>query len=239
MRRQLRPGPARGRRPAVQHRRRRAHSAGGRQPAADARPTGTRSPRRCPTGPPAIRRSCTPRRTAARRSPGRAIIGNLGGQRQRDRVRRRPSRRSAWITDTMTGGTFFQSTPAGRVHQPRLNLGDQGPDEAYDGRLALDGNTPVAEFQDLSDHIFIREYNGTGDINSSSSWSVARSTGRATRGWSAVRAASGCSTRRRTPGRCSSSGSSTASRRARRRRSRRTATSTTPTTRSPRTPTAH
>ncbi|MHB1568538.1 MAG: hypothetical protein ACYC0H_04980, partial [Solirubrobacteraceae bacterium] len=78
-----------------------------------------------------------------------------------------------WITDTMTGGTFFQSTPPGAYSGARLNLGDQGPDEAYDGRLALDGDHPVAEFQDLSDHIYIREYSGAGDINSSSSWSVA------------------------------------------------------------------
>ena len=77
------------------------------------------------------------------------------------------------ITDTMTGGTIFQSTPPGAYTSNRLNLGDQGPDEAYDGRLALDGTRPVAEFQDLSDHIYIREYNGTGDINSTSSWSVA------------------------------------------------------------------
>jgi hypothetical protein len=81
--------------------------------------------------------------------------------------------RLGWITDTMTGGTFFQSTAPGAFTSQRLNLGDQGPDEAYDGRLALDGSTPVAEFQDLSNHIYIREYNGTGDINSSSSWSVA------------------------------------------------------------------
>ena len=80
-----------------------------------------------------------------------------------------------WITDTMTGGTFFQSTAPGSFSSARLNLGDQGPDEAYNGRLALDGagSNPVAEFQDLSDHIYIREYDGVGDIDSSSSWSVA------------------------------------------------------------------
>jgi hypothetical protein len=77
-----------------------------------------------------------------------------------------------WITDTFSGGTVFQTTPPGAYTSTRLDLGDQGPDEAYDGRLALDGNLPVAEFQDLSSHIYIREYNGVGDINSSSSWSV-------------------------------------------------------------------
>ena len=81
--------------------------------------------------------------------------------------------RLGWITDTMSGGTLFQSTIPGAFSSQRLNLGDQGPNEAYDGRLALDGSTPVAEFQDLSNHIYVREYNGVGDINSSSSWSVA------------------------------------------------------------------
>ena len=70
--------------------------------------------------------------------------------------------RLGWITDTMSGGTFFQSTAPGAFSSQRLNLGDQGPDEAYDGRLALDGSNPVAEFQDLSNHIYVREYNGVG-----------------------------------------------------------------------------
>lgn len=81
------------------------------------------------------------------------------------------------ITDTTTGGTLFQATPPGAFSSKVLNLGDQGPDEAYDGRLALDGSNPVAEFQDLSNHIFIREYNGVGDVNSSSSWSVSEISG--------------------------------------------------------------
>jgi hypothetical protein len=81
------------------------------------------------------------------------------------------------ITDTTTGGTLFQATPPGAYTSTRLFLGDQGPNEAYNGRLAEDGNLPVAEFSDLSNHIFIREYNGVGDIDSSSSWSVAEING--------------------------------------------------------------
>ncbi len=81
------------------------------------------------------------------------------------------------ITDTMSGGTIFQATPPGAFSSTRLNLGDQGPDEAYNGRLALDGTRTVAEFSDLTNHIFVREYNGSGDINSSSSWSVAKING--------------------------------------------------------------
>ena len=121
----------------------------------------------------------------------------------------------------MSGGTFFQSTPPGAYTSQRLNLGDQGPDEAYDGRLALDGSNPVAEFQDLSTHIYIREYKGTADINSSSNWSVALINGQGySAGWWAAGAASGCCTRRRSPGRCSSNESCTAWSLARPRRSR-------------------
>ncbi|HET9104818.1 MAG TPA: hypothetical protein VFN55_15815 [Solirubrobacteraceae bacterium] len=76
------------------------------------------------------------------------------------------------ITDTTTGGTLFQATPPGAFTSQRLNLGDQGPDEAYNGRLAVDGTNPVAAFTDLSNHIFIREYSGSGDIYDSGNWSV-------------------------------------------------------------------
>jgi hypothetical protein len=81
------------------------------------------------------------------------------------------------ISDTETGGTFFQASPPGAYTSKRVVLGDQGPDEAYNGRLAVDGTRPVAEFSDLENHIYIREYNGVGDIFSSSSWSVARING--------------------------------------------------------------
>ena len=81
------------------------------------------------------------------------------------------------ITDTMTGGTIFQATPPGAYTSQRLNLGDQGPDEAYNGRLAVDGTNPVAEFTDLTNHIFIREYSGSGDIYDSANWSVSRMDG--------------------------------------------------------------
>ncbi len=81
------------------------------------------------------------------------------------------------ITDTTDGGTIFQATPPGAYSGQTLNLGDSGPDQAYDGRLAVDGTRPVAEFQDLSSHIYVREYNGTGDIYSTASWSRAEING--------------------------------------------------------------
>ena len=81
------------------------------------------------------------------------------------------------ITDTTSGGTLFQATPPGAFSGQTLNLGDSGPDQAYDGRLAVDGTRPIDEFQDLSNHIYVREYNGTGDIYDTSSWSRAEING--------------------------------------------------------------
>jgi hypothetical protein len=81
------------------------------------------------------------------------------------------------ISDTQTGGTFFQGSPAGAFTNATANLGNLGPDEAYGGRVALDGDRPIAAFADLTGHIFVREYNGTGDINDPSNWSVAQMPG--------------------------------------------------------------
>jgi hypothetical protein len=79
----------------------------------------------------------------------------------------------AWISDDMTGGTWFQATSAGAYQGQRLNLSKPGTNsEAYNGRLAVDGNRPVAEFTDLSNNIFIREWNGAGDIMQAANWSL-------------------------------------------------------------------
>ena len=171
LRGQLEPAPAHLGRAEVQHRRSGSDPAGDRQRAADAQPPLPQRRRRCPTVRPATRPSCGPRRTAVSRSPGRARSatsrrsGNavvFGGDQPQIGV----------ITDTMTGGTIFQATPPGAYTSQRLNLGDQGPDEAYNGRLAVDGTNPVAAFTDLSNHIFIREYSGSGNIYDSANWSV-------------------------------------------------------------------
>ena len=81
------------------------------------------------------------------------------------------------ISDTQTGGTFFQGTPAGAFTEGEANLGDLGPDEAYDGRIATDGIRPIVAFADLTNHIFVREYSGTGDVNSASNWSSSEISG--------------------------------------------------------------
>jgi hypothetical protein len=80
----------------------------------------------------------------------------------------------ATISDTQTGGTFFQASPAGGYTGEQANLGDGGPDRAYSGTLALlDPSTPVAAFADLTDTSYVRQYSGSGDPNSSASWTAA------------------------------------------------------------------
>jgi hypothetical protein len=102
------------------------------------------------------------------------------------------------VSDLQTGGTFFQSTPAGVFSSTTVNLGDQGPDESIDGRVATDGTRPVVAFGDLNEHVYVREYSGTGDINTASNWSVSSFTGEGSRlvggpsgVWIAYRPASG------------------------------------------------
>jgi hypothetical protein len=77
----------------------------------------------------------------------------------------------ATISDTQTGGTFFQAVAPGGYSGGQANLGDTGPDQAYDGSVAdLDATTPVAAFDDLGNTTYIRQYSGSGDINAVGSW---------------------------------------------------------------------
>lgn len=81
----------------------------------------------------------------------------------------------ATITDTESGGTYFASAPPLGYARDRNNLGDEGPDRAYAGRLAADADkTPVAAFADLGSRIFVRRYGGTGPMNSIFNWPGAR-----------------------------------------------------------------
>lgn len=79
------------------------------------------------------------------------------------------------LTSGQTGGTFFQGSAAGMYTQEKAQLGD--PDQAYDGSIATDGNNPIVAFDDTSDHTFIREWSGSGDVNDPSTWSESSITG--------------------------------------------------------------
>lgn len=76
------------------------------------------------------------------------------------------------ISDTRTGGTFFQAVSGGRYTGDEANLGDGGPDRAYNGSLAVADGKPIAAFTDLGSHTFIRAWTGAGDPNDASTWTT-------------------------------------------------------------------
>ena len=77
------------------------------------------------------------------------------------------------ISDTQTGGTLFQGVPAGQFTREKANLSTRSDqNDAYDGRLALDGIRPVASFDDLDGTTVVREWNGQGSVNDPANWSV-------------------------------------------------------------------
>jgi hypothetical protein len=81
------------------------------------------------------------------------------------------------VTDTKTGGTFFEGVPAGQFSRAAANMSVDSTDEAYDGRIGVDGIRPIISFDDLSGNTLVREWNGNGDVNDPAQWSVARVTG--------------------------------------------------------------
>src|SRR5690606_5127075 len=64
------------------------------------------------------------------------------------------------ITDTRTGGTFFQAISPGAYSGTQANLGEDGPDRAYSGSLSTVDQRPVAAFADLGNRTYIRSWNG-------------------------------------------------------------------------------
>jgi hypothetical protein len=74
------------------------------------------------------------------------------------------------ISDTETGGTFFQGVPGGQFTTAKANLSTEGAvGDVDDGRLATDGDRPVASFGDDA-NVFVREWNGTGSVNDAGNW---------------------------------------------------------------------
>ncbi|MFL5824446.1 MAG: hypothetical protein ACJ764_13515 [Solirubrobacteraceae bacterium] len=75
------------------------------------------------------------------------------------------------ITDTVTGGTFAQTTRAGGFADHFANLA-VGPDQAYAGSLAVVRDRPVAAFSGLDGTSYVRSYKGRGDPNNPASWTA-------------------------------------------------------------------
>ena len=81
------------------------------------------------------------------------------------------------ISDTRTGGTFFQQISPGTYTSAQANLGAGGPDRAYSGSLVSVGGLPVTAFADLGGNTFIRQWSGTGSPANPATWSQAQTSG--------------------------------------------------------------
>ena len=42
--------------------------------------------------------------------------------------------------------------------------------DAYDGRIGVDGTLPIVAFDDLDGNTYVREWKGTGSVNDASQW---------------------------------------------------------------------
>lgn len=104
---------------------------------------------------------------------GPAIVGNLGPNGGATVFGPADAPRIGLISDTQTGGTFFQSVVPGAYNGSRANLGAGGPDRAYSGSLATVDGRPLTAFSDLSTQTFIRQWNGAGSPEDPATWSEA------------------------------------------------------------------
>ena len=76
----------------------------------------------------------------------------------------------ATISDTVTGGTFFQALKGTSFTGLEANLGGTSGTPWYDGSLAVDGGLPVAAFTDHNGHVIVRRWTGQGDANDAATW---------------------------------------------------------------------
>lgn len=104
---------------------------------------------------------------------GPAIVGNLDPSGGATVFGSADSPRIGLITDTKTGGTYFQSVVPGAYNGAQANLGAGGPDRAYSGTLATANGLPFTAFSDLSNQTFIRQWNGAGSPEDAANWAEA------------------------------------------------------------------
>jgi hypothetical protein len=77
------------------------------------------------------------------------------------------SPRIGLISDTQTGGPFFQEITGARYETRQADLGDNGSSVS----LAPVGTSVMAAFGDLRSTIHLRQWNGQGDVFDSATWS--------------------------------------------------------------------
>lgn len=77
------------------------------------------------------------------------------------------------VSDTKTGGTYFQLIRAGAYDGRQANLGSLGPDQAYSGSAGVEGTQPVVAFADLKNQIFVRRLPAGADAGDAAAWTTA------------------------------------------------------------------
>ena len=102
---------------------------------------------------------------------GPALVGNLEPSGGVTAFGPADAPRIGMISDTKSGGTYFQSIVPGAYNGARANLGAGGPDRANSGRLTTLDGRPLAAFSDLSGQTFVRQWNGSGSIEEAASFS--------------------------------------------------------------------
>lgn len=81
----------------------------------------------------------------------------------------------ATVTDTESGGTFFDSAPPDGYARTDANVGDEGRDRAYGGTVApLNDSIPLTAFSDLSGNLYVREWGGVEPRNDIADWKPAQ-----------------------------------------------------------------
>jgi len=75
------------------------------------------------------------------------------------------------VSDTQTGGTFFQGLSPGTYTGTKANLDEGDANRAYGGTLAPVGGGLAAAFSDASGNMYLRTWPGSGDPNDASAWS--------------------------------------------------------------------
>ena len=73
------------------------------------------------------------------------------------------------ISDTVTGGTFFQAISGARFETRSANLGPDG----FDSSLVAEGPSLLAAWSTTGDVIHIRRWDGAGDVMDPGAWSDA------------------------------------------------------------------
>jgi hypothetical protein len=79
------------------------------------------------------------------------------------------SARIGLISDTATGGPYFQAVNAGRYNPHEVSFGNDG----IDSSVAATGTTVMVAYQSIAGTTYVKTWSGQGDVNDLGTWSTA------------------------------------------------------------------